>query len=128
MGLRSWIAMVNVTNSKWKPFTRIYYLRLLIHLMEKEGMEGVVTLLNAIRDGHGLARKINEYFDIYKMPIVRISIKDLLKLLTAREMEERRYLRLKKALQLIGEGDGALITEASRLLGSKIAELSTKLR
>ena len=102
MGLRAWVTMINVTNTRLKPLTRIYYLRLLMRLVKREGNEGVI-LLNAIRDGHRLARKINEHFDIYKMPIVKLSMKEILKILATRGRKERERLKLKKVLQLIGE-------------------------
>ena len=104
MWFRSWVTMVEITNSRWRWLIRMSYSGLLTYFTMMRSREEVMILLRAIKDGRRLARKINKYFDIYKMPIVRISIKDLLKLLTARGMEERRYLRLRKVLQLIGEG------------------------
>ena len=64
---KAWIARIFATNTKWKSFAILYYFKKF--MMRRSRIEKMI-LLKAYIDGLKLARKVDEVFNIYKMPII----------------------------------------------------------
>ncbi len=75
LSMRAWIARIYLTNIKWKPIYALFALSYFARLAKRFGKlknAYYKLLLRAVIDGVKLAKEINETYDIYKIPIIRL--------------------------------------------------------
>ena len=89
-GLRSWATLVFVAKSRFKALALALCMRVAVQH----------KLVRAVIDGYKLARRINEKFSIYKMPVIKIEnhTKSFLYIVFRRLLEQNIQLQMHKFL------------------------------
>lgn len=95
--LKAWALRLYLSNSKLRGLAEIYKLRLSLSptVFKAVGWRAPALASLAMRNGRRLAKKLNDRFDIYKMPTIRLSMKDLITSLISNSLSQvviQRYI------------------------------------